>query len=218
MEETQRTYIPAAGRDWALPLYDPLVKLLGGDVARRALVEQAALRPHQRVLDVGCGTGTLVTLIKRLHPDVEVVGLDPDLRALARARRKAERASARIQFDQGFADELPYPEASFDRVFSSLMFHHLGRDEKESMLREVRRILRPGGFLCLLDFGGPESGAGGFLARLLHSNHQFRDNSEDRILGFMSRAGFTSPKKVSQGTMFFGRARINYYQASVPTR
>lgn len=218
MMETSRTYLPAAGHDWALPFYDPLVKLLGGDQARRALLDQAVLRSGQRVLDIGCGTGSLVVLIKRLHPDIEVVGLDPDPKALARAKRKAERGSARIQFDQGFADELPYPEASFDRVFSSLMFHHLGRDGKEAMLREVRRILKPGGFLSLLDFAGPEAGADSFLARLVHSNHQLSDNSEGRILGFMSRAGFTSPKKVSQGAMLFGRARINYYQASMPIR
>src|SRR5437764_7482027 len=92
MMESSRTYLPAAGHDWSLPLYDPIVKLLGGDAARKALLEQAALRPGQRVLDVGCGTGTLATLIKQLYPDVEVVGLDPDPKALARARRKAARA------------------------------------------------------------------------------------------------------------------------------
>ena len=217
MEETRRTYIPAAGHDWTLPLYDPLVKLLGGDRARRALVEQAALRPGQRVLDIGCGTGTLVTLIKRLHPEVDVVGLDPDPEALARARRKAQRAAVPVQFHQGFADELPYAEAAFDRVFSSLMFHHLQRDEKEKTLREVRRVLRPGGLLSLLDFGGPEAGAGGFLARLVHSSRHLRDNSEGRILALMSQAGFDAPKKVGQGAMLFGHIRINYYQASVPT-
>jgi len=84
MMGSSRTYLPAAGHDWSLPLYDPIVKLLGGDAARRALLEQAALRPGQRVLDVGCGTGTLATLIKQLYPDVEVVGLDPDPKALAR--------------------------------------------------------------------------------------------------------------------------------------
>ena len=217
MMESARTFIPAAGHDWSLPLYDPLVKLSGGDAARRALLDQAALRPGQRVLDIGCGTGTLVTLIKRLHPDVDVVGLDPDPKALARARRKAGRAAVSVQFDQGFADELPYTEASFDRVFSSLMFHHLGSDEKERTLREVRRVLRRGGLLNLLDFGGPEDGADGLLARLVHSSHHLKDNSEGRILALMSQAGFASPKKVGQGAMFFGHIRINYYQASVPT-
>src|SRR5947209_11351325 len=130
MMGSSRTYLPAAGHDWSLPLYDPIVKLLGGDAARRALLEQAALRPGQRVLDVGCGTGTLATLTKQLYPDVAVVGLDPDPKALARAKRKAARAAVSIQFDQGFGDELPYPEAWFDCVFSSFMFHHLPPDEK----------------------------------------------------------------------------------------
>ncbi len=215
MGESRRIYIPAAGHDWFLPLYDPIVKLLGGDPARRTLLDQAAIRPSHRVLDIGCGTGSLLMLIKRLHPDVGVVGLDPDPKALARARRKAERAAISIQFDRGFSDELPYPEASFDRVFSSFMFHHLRLDEKEKTVREVRRVLEPGGFFHMLDIGGPESSADGFLARLLHSSHRLRDNVEGRILALMSQAGFTDPKKVSQRAMLFGR--IAYYQASVPT-
>jgi len=78
MTEASRTYLPAAGHDWLLPLYDPIVKLLGGDAARRELIHQANLRPGYRVLEVGCGTGTLTLMIKRLHPETEVVGLDPD--------------------------------------------------------------------------------------------------------------------------------------------
>ena len=66
MQEVQRTYFPAAGHDWGLPLYDPLLKLLGADSARRLLLEHSDLRPGQRVLDIGCGTGTLVVLIKRV--------------------------------------------------------------------------------------------------------------------------------------------------------
>ena len=83
MSESTRTYLPAAGHDWSLPLYDPIVKLLGGDKVRRFLLDQAPLQPGQRVLDIGCGTGTLAILSKRLHPDVEVVGIDPDPKARA---------------------------------------------------------------------------------------------------------------------------------------
>src|SRR5919108_839270 len=169
MEQIQKTYLPAAGHDWLLPLYDPLVKLLGGDVARRTLLNHALIRSGHRVLDIGCGTGTLVVLIKRLHPDVDVIGLDPDPKALARARRKAERAGLSIQFNQGFSDELPYAEASFDRVFSSFMLHHLEAIEKENTLREVRRVLKPGGSLPLLDFATSESTGAGILTRWLHS-------------------------------------------------
>jgi ubiquinone/menaquinone biosynthesis C-methylase UbiE len=212
MEESRRTYIPAAGHDWALPLYDPFVKLFGGDRARKTLLDQAAIQPGHRVLDIGCGTGALVTLIKRLHSDVDVVGLDPDPKALARARRKAERAAVTIQLDQGFSDELPYPDASFDRVFSSFMLHHLQAGEKEKTLREVRRVLKPGGSLHLLDFGGPESKQSGFLARLFHSSHTLQDNSDSRIIALMSQAGLANPKVVSRRAMLFGK--IAYYQAS----
>jgi len=213
MEESRRTYIPAAGHDWALPFYDPIVTLLGGAGARRALLDQAAVQAGHRVLDIGCGTGALVTLIKRLHPDVGVVGLDPDPKALNRARRKAERTAVPIQLDQGFSDELPYPDASFDRVFSSFMLHHLQAGEKEGTLREVRRVLKPGGSLHLLDFGGPEPGQNGFLARLFHSSHSLRDNSDSRIIGLMNQAGLANPKVVRRGAMLFGK--IAYYQAFV---
>jgi ubiquinone/menaquinone biosynthesis C-methylase UbiE len=140
MIEPGRTYLPAAGHHWSLPLYDPLVKLLGGDGARALLLDQAAVRPSHRVLDIGCGTGSLVVLIKRKYPNVEVVGLDPDPSALARARRKGQRAALSIQLDRGFSDELPYPQGAFDRVFSSFMFHHLEAAEKVATLREVRRV------------------------------------------------------------------------------
>jgi ubiquinone/menaquinone biosynthesis C-methylase UbiE len=212
--EHRRTYLPAAGHDWFLPLYDPFVKLLGGDRARNALLDQAALRPGHQVLDIGCGTGTFVVTIKRLHPKVEVIGLDPDPKALARAIRKAEQEALSIRFDQGFSDRLPYPDASFDRLFSSFMFHHLPAEEKEPTLREVRRVLKPGCSFHMLDFGGPEGGAHGILTRLLHSHERLKDNTVDHVLGLMTRAGFAEVKNVGQRAMLFGR--IAYYAAVVP--
>ena len=216
MEAVRKPYLPAAGHHWLLPLYDPFVKLLGSEIAMRALVDKASIQPGQRVLDIGCGTGTLPIMIKRLYRDVDVIGLDPDPHALARAKRKAKRASVAVQFHQGFADALPYPDASVDRVLSSFMFHHLGSDEKHRMLREVRRVLRSGGVLILLDFGGPDSARDCLLARLIHSSRHLKDNSEEQILALMNQSGLTDTKKVAQGTMLFGRLLTKYYQGSVP--
>jgi ubiquinone/menaquinone biosynthesis C-methylase UbiE len=208
---SQRTYLPAAGRDSLLPFYDLMTKLMGADQARRELLDQAQIRPGHRILDIGCGTGTLLIRLKRLYPETDVVGLDPDPNALARARRKAARAAVSIHLDQGFGDEPPYPETSFDRVLSSLMFHHIPTDDKGKTLRAIRRVLKPGGEFHMLDFEGPEKGAHGLLSRLLHSKQRLKDNSDSRVLGFMTEAGFAEPKKVGHREMFFGH--IAYYKA-----
>jgi ubiquinone/menaquinone biosynthesis C-methylase UbiE len=146
--QTERAYIPAAGHHWSLPLYDPITKLLGVDGARRALIEQARLEPDHKVLDVGCGTGTLVAQIARAHPEVQVTGLDPDPKALARGRREAARTGAVIRFDQGFSDALPYPDAQFDRVLSSFMFHHLDRQAPIGTPRPSVRTIQGDGSGC----------------------------------------------------------------------
>lgn len=210
MAQTQRVFVPAAGHDRFLPLYDPLTRLLGVDQARRELVVQAALQPGHRVLDVGCGTGTFAVLIKSLYWQVDVTALDPDAKALARARRKAESANVLITFEQGFSDALPHEDSSFDRVFSSMMFHHLDLDEKRKMLVEVVRVLKPGGRLHLLDFGGPETQ--GMMARWLHADERMRDNGEEMIVRLMSEAGFVGARKVGQARILFGG--LAYYHGA----
>jgi ubiquinone/menaquinone biosynthesis C-methylase UbiE len=214
MAKSERAYIPAAGRDLFLPLYDFITKLMGADEARRALLAQANLEPGHRVLDIGCGTGTLVAELKREFPEVEVVGLDPDAKALARARRKANSAAVSIQFDQGFSHALPYSSASFDRVFSSFMLHHLPDDEKDETFREIVRVLKPGGRLLLLDFEAPESTKHRFLSRVLHSHAHLKGNSQSRILSRMKRAGFGYAKKTGERAVLFGLTRAGYYEAS----
>jgi ubiquinone/menaquinone biosynthesis C-methylase UbiE len=133
--------------------------------------------------------------------------------ALTRFHRGGERAAVAIQYDPGLSDERPYPEASVNRVFSSFMFHQLQADEKEKTLREVRRVLKFGGFLHLLDFGAPEASPDGFLACWLHSIHRLRDNGEGRLLTLMRQAGLADPKEADRRTMRF--LRIAYCQASV---
>jgi ubiquinone/menaquinone biosynthesis C-methylase UbiE len=186
---TNQHFVPAAGHDWLLPFYDPVWALLGGRSHLKAFVARAEIEPGHNVLEIGCGTGNLTLMVKRSHPEAQIVGLDPDPKALARARAKAARAALTIQLDQGFSQELPYPDTSFDVVFSSFMFHHLDLPTKEATLREVRRVLVPGGSLHLVDFGGPAR-----LTRLFHSSGQLRDNAEVRVLTLMREAGFGSPE------------------------
>jgi ubiquinone/menaquinone biosynthesis C-methylase UbiE len=214
VNKSQRTYLPAAGHDLFLPLYDLMARVLGADQARQNLLDQPQLRCAQRVLDIGCGTGTFATLVKKRFPKVEVIGLDPDQKALVRAKRKSDRAGVSIQFDQGFADDLPYESSSFDVVFSSFMFHHLEGKDREKTLREVRRVLKPVGAFYLLDFEVSETGSEHGLFRMFHSSERLRDNSEERILTLMRDAGFSGSKKIATRPVFFGFGRAGYYRGS----
>ena len=100
-KQLKRTYLPAAGRDSLLSFYDFITKVMGADQARRALLDRAQIRPAHRILDLGCGTGSLLIQLKQLYPDTDVVGLDPDLQALARARHKAACDAVSVQLDRG---------------------------------------------------------------------------------------------------------------------
>ncbi len=186
-----RHFIPAAGHDWLLPFYDPLQTLMGGDSYRRTMVDLAGIQPGQRLLDIGCGTGSLVVQLLKLHPNADVTGLDPDPKALARARKKADRAGLSPKLEQGFSDDLPFPDSSFDVVFSSFMFHHLEPDEQQATLAEVRRVLKPGGSFHLVDFSGA--------------------SERTNVAGRMGETGFAESHEVGQRKSIFGR--IAHYAA-----
>jgi ubiquinone/menaquinone biosynthesis C-methylase UbiE len=215
MGDSTRRYIPAAGYDWLLPLYDPIQRwLLREEAVKLPLVEQAAIRPGHRILDLGCGTGSLTLLTKRLHPDATVVGIDPDPKALARAARKAERWRLAVALELGFSDRLPHPDGSFDAVLSSLVFHHLTRAEKLGTLHEVGRVLRPGGSLHILDFGPPRTRIASVLSHLLHGGEALRDNVEGRIPSLISESGFSRSEEVGVRGIFV--ATLSYYRGFRP--
>ena len=215
MHTTGKPYVSAAGRDWLLPFFDPLTKLLGVEASHRKLIDQAGIRPGQRVLEIGCGTGNMAILAKILSPGAHIAGIDPDPKALSRARRKAQRRQTSIQFDPGFSEDLPYTDASFDRVLSAFMLHHVRPDAKPLTLREAFRVLKPGGSLHLADFGGGERPSGGFhglVASKFHSRHG--SSQHHVVLHLMSEAGFAEPQEVAHQTTLLGR--VVYYRALRP--
>lgn len=170
------------------PFYDLVHRFSGIEGVHAEMIRMAELRPGLRVLDVGCGTGNLLLALGRERRDVELVGLDPDHRALARAARKARRARVAASWRQGYAEELPYPDDSVDRVFSSLMLHHLDPQAKDALLAEVRRVLRPDGLLVLADIDGHAALHGrGPLHRRMTASALVRDNAG--MVGRIAGAG-----------------------------
>lgn len=196
---TSPDYLPAAGHDRLLPFYDVLTKLLGVTKIHRDLVEHADLRDKHRVLEVGAGTGNVSVLAKRTVPGIELTATDPDLRALRRARRKSKD----ITFERAFAENLPYEDASFDRVLSSLMLHHLGDDLKATALAEIRRVIAPGGTLLVGDLVGHRHGFAGHQAM---RQAAFADD----VPALLRDAGFSTAEEVGRrssrlGTVGFWR-------------
>lgn len=151
--KTNEKYVPALNFDWLTPLYDPVVKwLMPESEFKSQLVERARIGAGHRVLDVGCGTATLTVLVKQAHPDAEVFGLDGDAKILGIARGKAAKAGVVLTLTEGMSFRLPYAGASFERVLSSMMLHHLTHENKRLTLDEAFRVLRPGGGLHVADF------------------------------------------------------------------
>ena len=160
MAGADRGFIPALRFDALTPLFDGVAAVASRDrTLKRRVLAHAAIGRGERVLDVGCGTGTLAIAAARAAPEVAVTGLDADPAILARARRKAARAGVEVRLDEGWSNVLPYPDASFDLVLSTLFFHHLPDDAKRETAAEVVRVLRPGGRVAVADVGRPQGPA-----------------------------------------------------------
>lgn len=213
------TYIPALSYDWLTPFYDTVVRLTTREaVFKRALMEQTHIEPKHRVLDLGCGTGTFAIFIKQNHPQAEVVGIDGDSKILEIARAKSGRVAMDVRFDQGMSFDLPYADNSFDRVVSTLFFHHLTRENKLKTLGEVKRILNPAGEFHVADWGLPSN----LIMRAASKGIQMLDGSEttdDNFRGFLpqliTKSGFKHVMETNSYNTLFGTIRL--HEAKKPT-
>jgi ubiquinone/menaquinone biosynthesis C-methylase UbiE len=113
----------------------------------------AHIQPGEKVLDVGCGTGTLaIEVQKRVGATGSVAGIDPGAEQIAHARSKVARRTVPIDFQIGVIEHLAFPDQTFDVVLSTLMMHHLPANLKRQGLSEIARVLKPGGRLVIADF------------------------------------------------------------------
>lgn len=176
-----------------------------------ALIEQAGLDAKMKVLDIASGTGTLSLMIKQRFPCVDVEGIDGDPKILQIAQAKSDRVGLDVKFEQGLATKLPYADFSFDRVFSTLFFHHLDIDDKHLVFTEIYRVLKPDGQLHIADWGKPTSG----LMRLLFYPIQWldgfsntQDNVEGRLPELIQNAGFSDVQINKEFSTVFGTLTI----------
>ena len=117
------------------------------DATTRQTLARITVGPSDRVLDVGCGTGELLVRLAAKFPRARLAGLDPVPAMLEVARRKL---SEDVELRIGWANELPWPDASFDLVVSCNMFHYITHPVEA--VREMERVLRPGGRLVITDW------------------------------------------------------------------
>jgi ubiquinone/menaquinone biosynthesis C-methylase UbiE len=175
---------------------------------RERFAALARLAPGEPVLDVGCGTGTLALAATRAVGDAgSVVGVGASADMIALATAKASRAGASVSFRSAAAERLPFPDATFDAVLSTLMLHHLPAPLRRECVREALRVLRPGGRMLVVDFAAPSARHGGLLSRL----HRHGGVPPDAIVALLGGAGFHI---VERGSV--GMSDLQYVLAEVP--
>lgn len=212
-------FVPALGHDWLTSLYDPVLRLTTRErTFKLRLLASARLDDAQSMLDLGCGTGTFAVMAKRAHPRVDVVGLDIDPQILGIARAKAATEAVDVHFLEGSAERLPFSDGTFDRVTSSLFFHHLSMAMKARTASEALRVLSPGGELHVADWGVPANLVMRALfvpVQLLDGFENTNDNVRGELLPVFDVAGFESVEKLGQLSTVFGT--LAWYSARKPT-
>jgi ubiquinone/menaquinone biosynthesis C-methylase UbiE len=151
-------FIPALPFPSLIPFYDLGAEISGhGRRLNRKVLKLAQIQEGERILDVGCGSGTFLVEAQKELSHSKAIGLDPDERMLQIAWNKLRQAGVNAELVEGLAQTMPFTNASFDVVVSALTFHHLPTSIKKMAVEEIFRVLVEQGRFLLVDFGKPNT-------------------------------------------------------------
>ena len=207
---SETKFLPALRFHLLTPIYDFVSRSTREYYFKKRLIRMATLSQGDRILDVGCGTGTLAILIKSAYPQVAVTGIDCDDAILNMARAKTARKRMTIDYKNAFSDAIPLPGSCIDACFSTLFFHHLARDQKQRTLSEIYRLLRQDGELLIADWGKPQNSIMKLLSLpvRIFDGKVTADNLNGLLPDLIKTAGFDKVELREQIDTFFGTLNL----------
>jgi ubiquinone/menaquinone biosynthesis C-methylase UbiE len=151
---TKEKFIPAFDFHFLTKVFDSFIGFTVPEKRiKESLIDLMNIRDKDKIIDFGCGTGTLLIMGKHKHPEAHFEGIDIDPKILALAKGKIEKQKLDISLTEYDGGRLPLDSDSVDKAMSSLMMHHLTTDKKIMAMKEIYRILVSGGTLHIADFG-----------------------------------------------------------------
>lgn len=190
----KKEYTPALGYDWLTGFYDLAIKLTMPEKAfRNRLINELNPLDKEKILEFGFGTGQNLLLAVARNPLAEFTGLDVDPKVKNIVKRKLSKREIEVNLDLYDGATFPYKDNLFDKVYSSLVFHHLDEETKTSCLLEIHRVLKPRGQLIIGDWGKAKTKLMRFAfytVQLLDGFKTTKHNVEGKLPDIIKNAGF----------------------------
>lgn len=207
-----KEYIPALKYDWLTKVYDPVLQFTMPERKfKTALINGMRIQADDRILDFGCGSLTLSLMAVQACPQAIFYGVDIDDKILSIADKKMKSAGMSVEIQRYDGGRLPYPDNYFDRVMSSLVFHHLTLRQKYKALDEIYRILKPSGEVHIADFGPPANvpqRIGFYSVQLLDGFETTNDSLKNALPKAMRETDFSEVEEKEIFKTLVGTVRL----------